>query len=199
MSSCSAITSPRLIPTRKVVRLSSAVSALRSAIARCTSAAHRTASTTLENSASIPSPVFFTMRPRCSLIFGSTSSRRCPLSRSCVPSSSVPIRREYPATSAARIAVRRRVAVAVVIARAALTPAPNLNYFERESAEFHPGWLRPSELQDIEPGVIVGEINHALRLDEAIGGLDDLRPVGTRVEHMLGIGRHEEPGLTRLE
>jgi hypothetical protein len=30
------------------------------------------------------------------------------LSLSCVPSSSAPIRREYPATSAARIAVRRR-------------------------------------------------------------------------------------------
>jgi hypothetical protein len=30
------------------------------------------------------------------------------LRRSCVPSSSAPIRREYPATSAARIAVRRR-------------------------------------------------------------------------------------------
>jgi hypothetical protein len=41
-------------PHRKVMRLSSGVSALGSAIARCTSAAHRTASTTLENSASIP-------------------------------------------------------------------------------------------------------------------------------------------------
>jgi len=34
--------------------------------------------------------------------------RRWALNRSCVPSSSAPIRREYPATSAARIAVRRR-------------------------------------------------------------------------------------------
>jgi hypothetical protein len=58
--------------------------ALRSAIARCTSAAHRTASTTLANSACIPSPVFFTIR-RCSSIFGSTSSRRWAWSRSCVP------------------------------------------------------------------------------------------------------------------
>ena len=32
-----------------------------------------------------PSPVFFTIRPRCSSIFGSTSSRRWAWSRSCVP------------------------------------------------------------------------------------------------------------------
>src|ERR1700730_19369122 len=88
MSCSSTITSPRLTPMRKVMRLSSGVSALRSAIPRWTSAAHRTASTTLENSASIPSPVFFTIRPRCSLIFGSTRSQRCAFSRSCVPSSS---------------------------------------------------------------------------------------------------------------
>jgi hypothetical protein len=59
--------------------------ASRSIIPRCNSAAQRTASTTLENSANIPSPVVLTMRPECSLIFGSTSSRRCALSRSCVP------------------------------------------------------------------------------------------------------------------
>src|SRR6516165_6491953 len=41
MSSGSAITSPRLMPTRKVMRLSSRVSVLRSAIPRWTSAAHR--------------------------------------------------------------------------------------------------------------------------------------------------------------
>jgi hypothetical protein len=93
---------------RKVIRLSSEISALRSTIARCSSAAQRTASTTLGNSTSMPSPVVLTMRPRCSLIFGSTSSRRCALRRSSVPSSSAPIRREYPTTSAARIAVRRR-------------------------------------------------------------------------------------------
>jgi hypothetical protein len=32
------------------------------------------------NSTSMPSPVVFTIRPRCCLIFGSTSSRRCALS-----------------------------------------------------------------------------------------------------------------------
>ena len=60
--------------------------ASRSIIARCTSAPQRTALTTLENSASIPSPVVLTMRPECSSIFTSTSSRRCALRRSCVPS-----------------------------------------------------------------------------------------------------------------
>src|SRR5262245_53926093 len=55
-----------------------------------------------------PSPVFFTIRPRCSLIFGSTSCRRQALSRSCVPSSSAPMRRAYSATSPARIAASRR-------------------------------------------------------------------------------------------
>ena len=48
--------------------------ALRSAIPRCTSTAQRTASTTLANSTSKPSPVVLTIRPRCSAIFGSISS-----------------------------------------------------------------------------------------------------------------------------
>jgi len=51
----------------------------RSAIACCTSIAQRTASTTLANSTSRPSPVVSTMRPWCSAIFGSTSSRRSAL------------------------------------------------------------------------------------------------------------------------
>ena len=54
----------------------------------------RTASTTLGNSASRPSPVVLTIRPWRSAIFGSISCRRSALSRSSVPSSSVPIRRE---------------------------------------------------------------------------------------------------------
>jgi hypothetical protein len=48
----------------------------RSAMPRWISTAQRTASTTLTNSADRPSPVFFTVRPRCWLIFGSTSSPR---------------------------------------------------------------------------------------------------------------------------
>src|SRR5215469_13490126 len=110
MSSPSAITSPRLIPTRNSIRFSGGIAALRPAIPCCTSTPQRTASTTLGNSASIPSPVFFTMRPRCSLILGSTSSRKCALRRACVPSSSIPIKREYPATSAARTAASLRSA-----------------------------------------------------------------------------------------
>ena len=67
---------------------------LRSPMPRCTSTAQRTASTTLGNSASSPSPVVLTMRPPRSAIFGSSSSRRCALSRARVPSSSAPINRE---------------------------------------------------------------------------------------------------------
>ena len=40
------------------------------AIMRWTSIAQRTASTALTNSTKAPSPVFFTMRPRCSAILG---------------------------------------------------------------------------------------------------------------------------------
>ncbi len=79
-----------------------------SAIPRWTSMAQRTASTTLPNSASTPSPVCLTTLPRCSLILGSASPRNRSLSRTCVPSSSKPVRRLYPATSAARIAASRR-------------------------------------------------------------------------------------------
>jgi hypothetical protein len=59
--------------------------------------------------------------------------------------------------------------------------------------------LRSLELQDVESGVVVGEVHHAPRIDKAVCGLDDLRPVRTRVEHALWIGRHEEPSLARLE
>jgi hypothetical protein len=50
-----------------------------------------------------------TMRPWCLAIFGSTNSRRSALRPLSVPSSSALISREYPATSAARIAARRRI------------------------------------------------------------------------------------------
>src|SRR5262249_14898683 len=84
----------------------------------------RTASTTLGNSARKPSPVVLTIRPRCAATSGSISSRRCPRSRSCVPSSSAPIKREYPATSAARIAVRRRTE-AIRVGQGKVTPTRN--------------------------------------------------------------------------
>src|SRR6516164_10111341 len=98
------------MPMRNSMRLSAAMPVSRSGIACCTSTAQRTASTTLANSTSIPSPVVLTMRPWCSAICGSRSSRRSALRCSSVPSSSAPISREYPATSAARIAARRRLA-----------------------------------------------------------------------------------------
>ena len=60
-------------------------SALCSAMLRCTSTAHWTASTTLANSTSAPSPVSLTVRPRCSAILGSMRSLRSALSRACVP------------------------------------------------------------------------------------------------------------------
>src|SRR5438105_2799393 len=99
------------MPMRNSMRLSVATPVSRSGIACCTSTAQRTASTTLANSTSRPSPVVLTMRPWCSAIVGSRSSWRKALRRSSVPSSSAPISREYPATSAARIAARRRLAV----------------------------------------------------------------------------------------
>src|SRR5216684_1084515 len=49
--------------------------------------------TTLLNSASSPSPVFLTTRPRCSAILGSTRVRRWSWSWTCVPSSSRPVNR----------------------------------------------------------------------------------------------------------
>src|SRR6266849_1930598 len=79
-------------------------------MARWTSSAQRNASTTLWNSTNRPSPIVLTMPPPCSSILGSISLRRRALRRTSVPSSSAPIIREYPTTSAARIAARRRTA-----------------------------------------------------------------------------------------
>jgi len=109
MSRPSLMISPRLIPMRSSMRRSGGTSVFRSAIARCTSTAQRTASTTLANSINRPSPVVLTMRPRCSLTLGSLSSRLSAFNAASVPSSSAPISLEYPATSAARIAASRRV------------------------------------------------------------------------------------------
>jgi hypothetical protein len=68
------------------MRRSGCTPVLRAAISRCTSTARRTASTTLANSPSRPSPVVLTMRPQCSLTWG-----RQPLAaassaqRACLP------------------------------------------------------------------------------------------------------------------
>jgi len=109
MSCSSAITSPRLNPDAEPD--SALFGYLRLAIIHpaldLDRAAHGVDDT--RKFRSKPSPVFFTVRPRCSVIFGSTSCPKCALRRACVPSSSSPMRREYPATSAARIAASRRV------------------------------------------------------------------------------------------
>ena len=82
----------------------------RSLIPRCTSTAQRTASTTLANSdqhavaGGLDDPAAMLADLRIDQL-----ARGCALRRSSVPSSSAPISREYPATSAARIAARRRV------------------------------------------------------------------------------------------
>src|SRR6516165_10563197 len=107
MSPSSWMTSPRLMPMRKRMRSVSGRLALRSSIPCRITTAQRTASTTEANSIRMPSPVVSKMRPRCWLISGSMSSRRSLLRTAKVPSSSAPISREYPATSAQRIAASR--------------------------------------------------------------------------------------------
>jgi hypothetical protein len=69
------------------MRLSGATPVFRSGIACCTATAQRTASTTLANSSSRPSPVVLTIRPLCSAIFGSRSFQcRAPRGvRACLP------------------------------------------------------------------------------------------------------------------
>ena len=76
----------RTDPNPAIVQKIRGVSAFRSVIRRWISTAHRTASATLANSAGTPAPVFFTIRPLCSSIFGFINSPRCALRRSCVPS-----------------------------------------------------------------------------------------------------------------
>jgi hypothetical protein len=111
MSPSSTTISPTLMPMRNSMRLSAGTVAFRSAMPACISVAQRSASTTLPNSTSSPSPVVLTSRPLCAAIIGSISSPRMAFSLVRVPPSSAPISREYPATSAAKIAARRRVVV----------------------------------------------------------------------------------------
>ncbi len=48
--------------------------------------------------------------------------------------------------------------------------------------------LRTFELQDVEAGVVVGEVHHALGVDEAVGGLDDLGRLGRGSNMRSGSG-----------
>ncbi len=84
----------RAFGIRNRMRLPSGVSVLRSAIPSWNATAHRTASTTLANSASSPSPIVLTTLPLCSAMQGSISSLRWAVSVASVPSSSSPISRE---------------------------------------------------------------------------------------------------------
>ena len=86
--SLSSTTSPRWMPTRNSMRRSGGRPALRSTMPFCNSMAQRTASTTLRNSTSAPSPVRLTTRPLCTAIVGSTRSLRSARSRASVRSSS---------------------------------------------------------------------------------------------------------------
>jgi hypothetical protein len=52
------------------------------------------------------------------------------------------------------------------------------------SARLSSSRLRTFELQDVESGVVVGEVHHALGIDEAVGRLDD-----------LSVGRNHRPGI----
>ena len=54
------------------------------------------------------------------------------------------------------------------------------------------------ELENIEPGIGIGEIHQPVAIDVAIAGLDDLRPVRARIHHARRIGRHEVADLARL-
>jgi hypothetical protein len=117
ISPSSTATSPTLMPMRYSMRLSAGVGAFRWAIPACTSTAQRSASTTLPNSMSNPSPVVLTSRPLFAAMVGLISSARIVLRAWRVPPSSVPISREYPATSAAKIAARRRIAVILLASR----------------------------------------------------------------------------------
>jgi hypothetical protein len=99
MSPSSTTTSPTLMPIRNSIRLSVSVVALRPAMPACSSVAQRSASTTLLNSTSRPSPpspVVLTSRPLCLEIVGSISSARIALRPWRVPPLSAPISREYP-------------------------------------------------------------------------------------------------------
>ena len=80
----------------------------REAPERCTDSAQFTASTTLPNSTMVPSPISFTMRPLWAATAGSKTVSRCRFRAASVPASSAPIKREYPTTSAAKIAASLR-------------------------------------------------------------------------------------------
>ena len=105
----SMITSPRLIPIRNTIFGWRTISSDRLSAERCTEMAQFTASITLPNSTMAPSPISLTIRPLWAATAGSKIVCRCRLRAVSVPASSAPISREYPTTSAARIAASLRL------------------------------------------------------------------------------------------
>ena len=103
MSSPSMMMSPTLIPIRNCIGLASATGVVLPKLSLYLDrAADRVQA--LANSTSAPSPMSLTIRPEWAAIVGSISSRLKAFSRDNVPVSSMPMRREYPTTSADRIA-----------------------------------------------------------------------------------------------
>ena len=101
------ITSPRLIPTRNTICLSSGMSSLSEAIRSCISTAQRVAFTGLENSAMMLSPAEPKIFPPCSATTPSMTCRRRLKSRR-VGSSLAAIILLNPTTSEARIVLSFR-------------------------------------------------------------------------------------------
>ena len=95
--------SPRLTPMRYRMRRSSGIPAMRFSTAACAASAARTAPAADANIASTESPAMSTMRPPCSSVWRRKSARFASSSAS-VARSSIPMRRENPTASAARIA-----------------------------------------------------------------------------------------------
>ena len=108
MSSPSMIRSPRLIPIRNSIRWWGSMVSFLSLTASCIWIAASTASTTLANSASSPSPISLTIRPFFSSIKRVRMSWRTVVKRSKVPTSSSAIIRLKPTTSAANMAASLR-------------------------------------------------------------------------------------------
>src|SRR5690242_14905589 len=153
-SAPSTTTSPRWIPIRNAMRRSAAVCASRAARSRCTARPQRTASTTLGNSTRMPSPVVLMTRPRLVAMAGSMRSSRSERRRASVPSSSIPTRRLYPATSAASTAESLRSTRSVPIASPSSTAGRSYPF----TARLTNGLLLEQRIHpDARPAAIVEE------------------------------------------
>ena len=198
MSSPSITISPRLMPARYWMRRSLGAPASVSAIARWIRTALSSASTTLPNSTSRPSPVVLTMRPPCSCRTGSISSWRWDLWRAMVPASSASMCREKPTISIARMAASlrttRSVAKTVLRLRRArenLRSLPGQVHAKgparrHRQALGHKGQVRPLELPPRSPRVRGG--SERPMLPECVPG------VGCRASPRA----HPSPGVTHL-